>query len=356
MFLSARMRQSRRKPEMKRIISALLICLLSAPLLVGAEDAPVALNPQAPDSHRVVPGDTLWGIAGRFLANPWQWPQVWQMNREQIANPHLIYPGQIIHLDRNGPWLRIGMAVSDERRTPTIYHSPLEQAALTTIPVDVIQPFLVMPLVVDSRQIDDAGRIIATEGQRVMTGSGEKVFAIDLPVIAGEWQVFRQAEPLTDPDTGEVLAFEARHLGLARMQTQGEFGGASTLEVVTAVEEISAGDLLRPSERPEIFAYVPRRPSFEIEAKVMAIPRGVLETGRHNVFIINRGDMDGLQVGHVLSLWRDRGSATFEGRQYPLPEERFGLGFVFRVFDRVAYVLAMDANGPIKVGDTLRQP
>jgi hypothetical protein len=72
--------------------------------------APIELAPGAPDKHVVVRGDTLWDISATFLKAPWRWPEVWQLNREQIANPHLIYPGDIVYLDNSGasPRLRTG--------------------------------------------------------------------------------------------------------------------------------------------------------------------------------------------------------------------------------------------------------
>src|SRR5574343_1377423 len=114
------------KRMIRSIISALLIGVAAlVPAGVGATN-PIRLADDAPDSHVVVPGDTLWGISGKFLREPWRWPEVWRLNREEIRNPHLIYPGQTVVLDRSGPSLKIGRPVGGgkplyEKRFPQVY-------------------------------------------------------------------------------------------------------------------------------------------------------------------------------------------------------------------------------------------
>ncbi|MFY7941795.1 MAG: LysM peptidoglycan-binding domain-containing protein, partial [Burkholderiaceae bacterium] len=86
---------------------------------VAAAGIPLSeLAPNAPDSHVVKRGDTLWDISKLFLKSPWRWPELWGMNLEQIRNPHLIYPGQILILERIGDRarLRVGEPVGDTVR------------------------------------------------------------------------------------------------------------------------------------------------------------------------------------------------------------------------------------------------
>jgi hypothetical protein len=304
----------------------------------------------------VVKGDTLWGISGRFLKQPWRWPEVWRMNRDQIHNPHLIYPGQIVHLDRSGPWLSIGKRLGIDKRLPQIYEETLGNE-LPSIPLNVIEPFLNKPLVVDEARLQGAATIIATETNRVFTGMGDTVFAKNVSEDANVWQIFRPATPLNDPITGEIVAYEAAYLGAARVSERSD---PVTLEIVDSVEEIGVGDLMLPSERPNVFSFVPHAPENPVDGRVMSIYRGVAETGRLNVVSLNVGERDGIERGHVLALYRNRGIAEYKEdgvkETYQLPEKRYGLVFVFRTFERVSYALVMDSDGQVSIADGARKP
>lgn len=343
---------------MIRIIFPLIFTV--ATLMSGPAAAqPITVADDAPDMYTVVRGDTLWDISARFLKQPWRWPEVWRLNREQISNPHLIYPGQVIFLDRSGPYLSFGKQISGEQRlSPQVYTEKVDQA-IATIPMSDIEPFLIRPLFSDYDDLFDAGTVVATEVGRVIVGAGDAIFAKDINSEHEVWQIFRPAEPLLDPITKEVLGYEASHRGSARLV---EAGDPATLKILSAVEEITTGDRLLPSERPQLFAYVPHAPDIDIEGRVAGIYRGVLETGRHHVISINIGERDGIEEGHVLALSRSRGQAEYKDEKrdtrevYNLPEQRYGLVLVFRVFDRVAYALVMDTDGPVKIGDSLHAP
>jgi hypothetical protein len=343
---------------MIRIIFPLIISIATLFSSASIAQSGVALADNAPDSYTVVRGDTLWGISGRFLQQPWRWPEVWRLNRDQIRNPHLIYPGQVILLDRSGPWLTVGRRLSggDDKLQPQIYTEALS-AAVPSIPLQVIEPFLNRPLIVDQQRLEGSATIIATETSRVLTGAGDTVFAKDVRDDVDVWHVYRPASPLLDPVTGETIAYEANYLGTARVTERSE---PATLEIMSAVEEIGVGDLMVPSERPSVFSYAPHAPEQDLEGRIVSIYRGVTETGRLNVVALNLGERDGLERGHVLSLFRNRGVAEYAGESgkesFNLPEKRYGVLFVFRVFDRVAYALVMESDGPVTIGDAVRKP
>jgi LysM domain-containing protein len=344
---------------MIRIIFPLLmgVSALIAPAIAGA--APATLAKDAPDSYEVQRGDTLWGISGRFLNEPWRWPEVWRLNQQQIRNPHLIYPGQIVVLDRSGPYLKMGKRLGEpptEKLSPKIYSEAVSQA-IPSIPQNVIQPFLTQPLVVDEERLAGSAAIVATQEGRVYTGAGDTIFAKNVNPSVKVWQVYRQGKKLVDPDTNEVLGYEAAYLGSARLEAPGE---PATLRLTDAVVEIGTGDRMLSAEQPTIFAYAPHGPQGPVEGKLISIYGGVNDGGKNSVVALSVGQANGVDEGTVLALYRHRGRIEYKEdgskETFLLPDQRYGLAFVFRVFNRVAYALVTDTDGPVAVGDRVRQP
>ncbi len=343
---------------MVRIISALILAV-TAVCASAAEPLQLVDNP--PDRHIVVKGDTLWGISGKFLKQPWRWPEIWQMNKEQIKNPHWIYPGDVVMLDTSSgtPRLKLGKAVGGQsgKVQPTVYSTPVQQV-IPSIPPNAIEPFISKPLIIETSDEISAVSIVATQEDRMLVGTGDSFYAKGIPDSSIEkWNVFRKGKPLKDPETGEILAYEAFFLGNARLVKPGE---PATLRVTLAKEEMNRGDNLLPAPPPEILTYAPHRPEQEISAKVLGIYGGVQEGGANSVVSISRGKSSGLEIGHVVALYRNRVSVSIDedGRRTstPVPEERYGLAFVFRVFDRVAYALVVESSKAVIIGDSALNP
>ena len=340
---------------MARIISALILAVTAA-CAFAAEPLKLVDNP--PDRHIVVPGDTLWGISGKFLKQPWRWPEVWRMNKAEIKNPHLIYPGDIVLLDHFGgsPRLKIAKPMNNKLQ-PKIYSEAVQQA-IPSIPPNIIEPYISQPLIIEPGEHDGLARIVATQEDRLMLGSGDTAFVSGIPDASIEkWNVFRRGKPLKDPETGEIIAHEAFFLGNMRLVQPGE---PAVLRVTLAKEEMGRGDRLLPAPPAEIISYAPHRPEQQIAAKVMSIYGGVNEGGPGFIVSLNRGKNEGLEIGHVLALYRDRIATGIDedGRrvQTALPEERYALAFVFRVFNRVAYALVVESSKSVIIGDSARNP
>src|ERR671926_1235528 len=139
--------------QVRKSITTLAFLALSAGALAQAPTAPLTLKPDAPDRYVVVPGDTLWGISQRYTDSPWRWPELWGLNKEQIRNPHLIYPGYVILLDRARGQLTIGergaapaTATTTEsgvlKLGPRIRSEAVAREQIPSIPASIIEPFL----------------------------------------------------------------------------------------------------------------------------------------------------------------------------------------------------------------------
>ena len=346
---------------MIRIISALILTL--AATLCSAAGHALTLAEGAPERYVVAAGDTLWGISARFLKEPWRWPEVWRMNRDQIRNPNLIYPGDVIVLERdaNGnPRLH----VREDRLRPRIYAQQMVEA-IPPIPPNVIEPFISAPLVVDVNGLESAPRIVATQQDRVFLGSGDLAYVENADPAQKRWQVYRKGKALLDPEYPDqnpakpehVLGYEAYYLGTA---TQTRPGNPAIFEIQTAKEEIGRGDRLVPAARPALVSYVPHRPEVAIDGRVISVYGGVGVGGRGSIVAISRGTLDGLEIGHVLALERNRVivERNEDDRKVDvtIPPERSGLIFVFRTFERIAYALIVQSEGSVEVNDFVRTP
>ena len=343
---------------MVRIISALILAVTA--VCASAAD-PLQLVDNPPDRHIVVKGDTLWDISGKFLKQPWRWPEIWQMNRDQIKNPHLIYPGDVVLLDMSSgsPRLRLGKKVGagTGKLQPTVYSKPVQQV-VPSIPPSAIEPFISQPLVIEDSELNTGVKIVAMQEDRMLVGTGDSFYASGIPdASVGKWHVFRKGKPLKDPGTGKIIAYEAFFLGNARLVKPGE---PALLRVSLAKEEIARGDRLIPAPEPEIISYVPHRPEQDVSARVLGIYGGLREGGANSVVALNVGKNDGMEIGHVVALYRKRVSLDVDdsGRrtETPVPDERYGLAFVFRVFNGVSYALVVESSKAVIVGDTARNP
>ncbi|MEY5100758.1 MAG: hypothetical protein RJA36_3477 [Pseudomonadota bacterium] len=352
------------------------------------------LAPDAPERYTIRQGDTLWGVSGLYLRRPWRWPELWGMNLQQIVNPHLIYPGQVLVLTRSGGRAYLGLA-GGESSVPTVRLSPriraesLADAAIPPVPLASIAPFLNEALIVDETTLAGAARIVASPENRVLLSRGDRAYARGQQGEAGslsgqpllpeqgrsrQLRVFRNAVPLRDPTSGEVLGYEAQYVGQAELvrgevlrEPPGAGGQAAaeivpaTLDITQAREEIRVGDRLLQEPPRELPLFVPHAPQDLQDGQIVSVyGNAVRFAGQNQVVAINRGTRDGMERGHVLAVLKDSGmrtDTTDAGRPtLRLPGERNGLMIVFRTFERVSYALVLQITDGVKVGDRFTLP
>ena len=352
------------------------------------------LASNAPDSYTVKRGDTLWAISGMFLKTPWRWPELWGMNLQDIRNPHRIYPGQQLYLDKsNGrAVLRTRRASIDEPPDNTVRVSPrtryesLADSSIPTLSANAIEPFLAEPMIVDAVAFAEAPRIVATQEGRVLLSHGDRAYArgvsgsgVGKPLSDARGQplnyrVFRNATPLKDPTTNAILGYEAQFVGKAELvrgestrQVQDKDGKSqsqivpATIDIVVAKEEMRVGDRLIAEPERTSQSYVPHAPATPISGQIVSVyGSAVTYASENQVVVVNRGTKDGLERGHVMAILKDgerlQDKTDSARPQMKLPNERNGLLMVFRTFDQLSYALVLQITDGVKVGDRFANP
>lgn len=308
-----------------------------------------------PERYTVVKGDTLWDISGRFLNNPWYWPEIWHVN-PQVANPHLIYPGDrlaLVYIDGKPRITKV--ASGDVKLSPQI-RSEVIDTPIPAIPLDAIASFLTDTRIVTPDEINGAPYVLEGEDSRIITGAGDKIYARgEKP--AERVGVFRRSQEFVDPDTGEFLGLEAR--SIARGNVVAENGDVLTVNLTRSSEEVRIGDRLLVNEDRRLTTnFMPSSPDDQIEGKMISVDGGVNQIGQYNVVAINRGERDGMKAGNVLAVLKagNRVRDPITNETIELPSERAGLLMVFQVYEKMSYGLVLKATRALSVGDKVVNP
>jgi nucleoid-associated protein YgaU len=316
-----------------------------------------------PDRYIVKKDDTLWDISGRFLKLPWYWPEIWHINK-QIANPHLIFPGDVIKLvyidgkkrltvDRT---IKSGPGTTTKLK-PQIYATPVDKA-IAAIPLDEINSFLSKSRFLEEGVLESAPYVLAGAKKRLILGAGDSLYARGkFADNIASYGIYRKGETYIDPETKEVLGIQAMDIGSGNMQSlKGEI---ATLNVTRAVKEVRVSDRLMPNEERFIEStFFPSPPTEAIEGIIMAVEGGVAKVAMLDVVVINRGKRESLKVGNVLAIYK-RGEVVKDRvaqEEIKLPEERAGLLMVFQSFDKLSLALVLEADRPLSVNDIVRNP
>jgi hypothetical protein len=400
---------------MRKLLSALTLTVFALSAPAWADTLEIQEN--APDKYVVVKGDTLWDISGKFLKKPWRWPEIWQLNKESIKDPHWIYPGDTIVLDRSGDQPRLslvkgeGHGLDTVKLSPTVREEQIQSGAIQTIPISAIHAFLAQPRVVSAGALDGAPFILGSNDERVIFAKGDNAFATGGPAGVTRWNIMRPGKKLIDPETGEVLGYEVEYIGDARTVSP---GAPQKIHITRTALEALPKDKLVPAMDSDTFEYLPRAPESSIAGYIISAYGGITDSGRYQTVVLNRGSQHGLAPGHVLAIYStgntiklekaelekmawlnsrqgviDDGGAWLytdvrclkdtdskltydqtaelkaitrvgclehDPNKIKLPDGRNGLVMVYRVFDKVSYALVMQSDGPVYLLDMVKNP
>ena len=374
---------------LQRLSQGLRISVAVALLTVATFAAAQGVRGDHPDTYVVVRGDTLWGIAGKFLQRPWLWPEIWQAN-PQIQNPHLIYPGDVVSL------AYLNRVAVDP--------GPREEAPINAIPLSDIEAFLKNRSIVDSFHhlphvagLEDA-RMLGSPERRVYVANlahaqaGER-YAVVRPSaefyrtprtrgldfrgarVQGDTNLWTDVVPRGRDDA--FLGYEVVQMGVGTVvHGPTEISDMSVLELDLEGVDVRAGDRVVPvNPQPYDLQFFPHPPSADVlalGAQVIAVADALTSGGPRDVIAISAGSADGIDNGTVFSIWRNgthavdriyhpntsriNESPNAGTRRHRMPDEYAAHAMVFRTFDNVSYALIMEGTKPARVGYALRHP
>ncbi|TDJ32823.1 MAG: LysM domain-containing protein [Gammaproteobacteria bacterium] len=394
----------------RHIIWATLALLLS--VAVGAQN--VELNPRHPDRYVVVEGDTLWDIAERFLMDPWHWPEIWHHN-QQIDNPHLIYPGDVISLSYVDGQPRLTLSRRTVKLSPHTRREPRPKP-IPVVPLSLIKPFMFSPWVVLESDFEQMPYVVANEQGMLVAAAPFNTYVRGLGdarkgerfALVHQANVYRDGimppdsmyrERLKedrrtpddtrtfhgDPDKTPrnwnhdpwyqgaggnlpVLGIELIEIGSGHVTVAGDI---ATLRIDESRFEVRPGTRLIPyHEYPYDPFFYPRAPDFPVHARVVGLlgPHNEV-VGQYDTVVIDKGSRDGIQQGFVLEAYVPGREVRDEVR-YPmnerwpwkskgmvsLPEEHAGRMLVYRTFDKVSYAIVVEATKEIRLSYLVTNP
>ena len=376
------------------LLTILAACSSSQPRSVAVEEIteppaitktePVAkqeirVKAEHPRQYTVKKGDTLWHISSLFLQDPWYWPEIWQ-NNQQIQNPHLIFPGDVLTLiyvdgqpqvvfsetSRGETQHReIRLASKDKRGLPVKRLSPKMRstelaASIPSIPGDAIRQFLSKPRVVTKEQLESAPRIVGSQDNHLILGEGSRVY------IRGEidkervrFSIFNPGDALRDPNSGEILGYEAKYAGDVHITA---YDDPASGDLTYTEREVLIGDRLLLEDRSKLEnLFFPHLPDRDINAQIISLYDAMFGVAQYQIVVINSGERDGMEVGHLLAthtqgaVVRDRFD-KHSSKPVKLPNERSGLVMIFKTFDRVSYGLTLESKRVIHKYDYVHTP
>jgi LysM repeat protein len=336
------------------------------PGIQTADHAKVVMQSSAPKRYVVKKGDTLWGIAKKFITKPWYWPEIWDKN-QKIKNPHLIYPGDVLTLHY--------VRGSGGQMTPVIR----VDRGLLGKPVSTVSPFLAWPRILDKATVDNSPYIVASRNDHHLIHDGETVYVKKLRdrQTGNRHAVYHEKGAIIDPDTGRYLGQEVIYKGYARVERT---GALATAKILQSHQEIREGDrLLKPEDNMAGLHTPIRLPTHKVRGTILSLYDAESISGKYMVAAINRGKNHNMQVGHVIGIYTDgkvvddnyekarlkayreknflkpqqsRKAASFD-TQVKLPPEHVGNMLIYKVTHNISYGLIIESSREVHLGDKI---
>jgi len=338
-----------------RMTAVALVAALTLGSLTAFSQDSARLAEDAPDQYVVQVGDTLWDIAATFLKDPWYWPEIWYVN-PQVENPHLIYPGDVLALTYVDGAPRVTNQLgSSYRLSPEARATPLTEA-ITSVSYESIAAFLSSGVVIERNEVDSLPYLVATKGDHLIAAAGNTVYIRGTSAQPGErFNIVHIGTKLVDPENNDFIGYHGVEIGEGTITRSGD---PATMALTSSKQEAKQGDRLIAATVEIPLNFFPKAPSRDINGQIMSVAGGVTQVGQHQLVVVNRGTNHGLATGDVLTVWQ-RGATVRDhvgGGQLTLPEEPAGTLMIFKVYDRIAYGIVMEATQALHILDFVRNP
>lgn len=364
---------------MKRLI---LLALMTFNCTFVAADT-LTLKAGHPESYVVKKGDTLWDISAAFLNDPWKWPRLWDVN-PQIANPHLIYPGDqltLVFVDGQPRLVRNGDMVGSAK--PHVKKSPegriiAKSNAIPAVDLALIEQYLVQNRVVATDWLAEQPMVLAGESPSRHHIVGDVIYIdAELPMNQ-KYGVYERGREFFNKASGEAIGQEAI---LASTGQVVESGKVSKIKLLTSFRETKAGFRVMPMESDSLMSayFTPKPAELKTPAVVLAIESKMREAGKLDVVYLDKGTQDGVEPGVVFSIYRDGEvivinndgmpvpatertaydnlmASVSSDRAIQMPDIYHGKLLVFKVFDKASLGLIVSTERPVRVDDKLIAP
>jgi len=334
----------------------------------------IVYEPEFPETYIVQEGDTLWDISTVFLRDPWFWPEIWFKN-PQVEDPHLIYPGDTLAIIYVGGERRVqilnrgedGSVVSQTSQglkivkvNPRVRSQPID-ATIASIPIDALRHLLERPIVIDLDTLRDSAYVLSSLDDHLINSINDKLYVrkLDMSNGNGRYHIYRPDRPLFDPNTDELLGYQALYVGESKLLLRGD---PASIRVTNSEREILRDDRVMPMDNTNFERdFIPRPPETDVNGEIVALLDAISQTGIYQTIAINLGQRDGLESGNILRFRRTGSIIPDPAEQDPrfrvkLPDEQVGMAMVIRSFEKMSYALIMEADFPVTANDYVQSP
>ena len=337
------------------------------------EPETVVYEPEYPQTYIVQEGDTLWDISSVFLRDPWYWPEIWFKN-PQIENPHLIYPGDTLAIVYIGGEKRIqlqsrgtdGEALSQSGGLKVVKVNPRVRtqsidATIPSIPIEEIRQMLEHPIIIDEDTLKNSAYVLSSFDNHLINSMDDKLYVRKLNTNkgAGRYHIYRPNRPLYDPNTNELLGYEALYVGESTLLLKGD---PASVRVTDSVREILRDDRVMPMDHTTFERdFFPKPPSTKVSGEIVSLLNSISKSGAFQTVAINLGNRNGVGTGDLLRILRAGeviADPTVEDPNFrvKLPDEQIGMAMIIRSYEKMSYALIMEASMPVSVNDFVKSP